>query len=131
MKNSPYYCPGRGANPRPPSRTPRLHNKQGVPHPTSSAIVMFVEVQTHGFTAQSFGFKGRLLNHIVGLLLDWHQAQTAMHTAMHLCIAVWAWYQSSLLPKQIIAIIHDLMLNCFPVVTYVIVCGFISNIKQK
>ena len=47
-------------------------------------------------------FKGRLLNHIVGLL-----------------------------PKQIIAIIHDLMLNCLPVVTYVIVCGFISNIKQK
>ena len=43
---------------------------------------MFVEIQTHGFTAQSFGFKGRLLNHIVGLL-----------------------------PKQIIAIIHDLMLN--------------------
>ena len=56
---------------------------------------MFVEIQTHGFTAQSFGFKGRLL------------------------------------PKQIIAIIHDLMLNCLPVVTYVIVCGFISNIKQK
>ena len=26
------------------------------------------EIQTHGFTAQSFGFKGRLLNHIVGLL---------------------------------------------------------------
>ena len=63
---------------------------------------MFVEIQTHGFTEQSFGFKGRLLNHIVGLL-----------------------------PKQIIAIIHDLMLNCLPVVTYVIVCGFISNIKQK
>ena len=63
---------------------------------------MFVEIQTHGFTAQSFGFKGRLLNHIVGLL-----------------------------PKQIIAIIHDLMLNCLPVVTYVILCGFISNIKQK
>ena len=63
---------------------------------------MFVEIQTHGFTAQSFGFKGRVLNHIVGLL-----------------------------PKQIIAIIHDLMLNCLPVVTYVIVCGFISNIKQK
>ena len=38
---------------------------------------MFVEIETHGFTAQSFGFKGRLLNHIVGLL-----------------------------PKQIIAIIH-------------------------
>ena len=57
------------------------------------------EIQTH---AQSFGFKGRLLNHIVGLL-----------------------------PKQIIAIIHDLMLNCLPVVTYVILCGFISNIKQK
>ena len=35
-----------------------------------------------------------------------------------------------LLPKQIIAIIHDLMLNCLPVVTYVILCGFISNIKQ-
>ena len=63
---------------------------------------MFVEIQTHGFTVQSFGFKGRLLNHIVGLL-----------------------------PKQIIAIIHDLMLNCLPVLTYVIVCGFISNIKQK
>ena len=59
------------------------------------------EIQTHGFTAQSFGFKGRLLNHI------------------------------GLLPKQIIAIIHDLMLNCLPVVTYVILCGFISNIKQK
>ena len=26
------------------------------------------EIQTHGFTAQSFGFKGSLLNHIVGLL---------------------------------------------------------------
>ena len=26
------------------------------------------EIQTHGFTAQSFGFKGGLLNHIVGLL---------------------------------------------------------------
>ena len=52
---------------------------------------MFVEIQTHGFTARSFGFKGRLLNHIVGLL-----------------------------PKQIIAIIHDLMLNCLPVVTYVV-----------
>ena len=26
------------------------------------------EIQTHGFTTQSFGFKGRLLNHIVGLL---------------------------------------------------------------
>ena len=26
------------------------------------------EIQTHGFAAQSFGFKGRLLNHIVGLL---------------------------------------------------------------
>ena len=66
-------------------------------------VVMFThdgtEIQTH---AQSFGFKGRLLNHIVGLL-----------------------------PKQIIAIIHDLMLNCLPVVTYVILCGFISNIKQK
>ena len=36
-----------------------------------------------------------------------------------------------LLPKQIIAIIHDLMLNCLPVVTYVILGGFISNIKQK
>ena len=65
---------------------------------------MFVEIQTHGFTAQSFGFKGRLLNHI---------------------------HVVGLLPKQIIAIIHDLMLNCLPVVTYVIVCGFISNIKQK
>ena len=65
-------------------------------------VVVFVEIQTHGFTAQFFGFKGRLLNHIVGLL-----------------------------PKQIIAIIHDLMLNCLPVVTYVIVCGFISNINQK
>ena len=43
---------------------------------------MFVEIQTHGFTAQSFGFKGRLLNHIVGLL-----------------------------PKQIIAIIHDLRMK--------------------
>ena len=32
MKNSPYYCPGRGSNPR-----PRLHYKQGVPHPTCSA----------------------------------------------------------------------------------------------
>ena len=37
MKHSPYYCPGRGASPRPP-RTPRLPNKQGVPHPTRSAI---------------------------------------------------------------------------------------------
>ena len=26
------------------------------------------EIQTHGFTAQSFGFKGGILNHIVGLL---------------------------------------------------------------
>ena len=26
------------------------------------------EIHTHGFTAQSFGFKGRLLYHIVGLL---------------------------------------------------------------
>ena len=34
MKNSHYYCPGRGANPP----TPRLHNKQGVPHPTRSSI---------------------------------------------------------------------------------------------
>ena len=43
---------------------------------------MFVEIQTHGFTAQSFGFKGRLLNHIVGLL-----------------------------PNKLL-LIHDLMLNC-------------------
>ena len=56
------------------------------------------EIQTHGFTAQSFGFKGGILNHIVGLL-----------------------------PKQIITNqatfkqkIHDLMLNCLPVVTDVI-----------
>ena len=28
------YCPGQGANPRPPAHiTPRLHNKQGVPYP--------------------------------------------------------------------------------------------------
>ena len=59
---------------------------------------MFVEIQTHGFTAQSFGFKGRLLNHIVGLL-----------------------------PKQIIAIIHDLMLNCLPVVTYVVLYQILSR----
>ena len=30
--------------------------------------MIFVEIQTHGFTAQSFGYKGRLLNHIVGWL---------------------------------------------------------------
>ena len=27
-RKTPYYCPGRGANPRPPAH-PRLHNKQG------------------------------------------------------------------------------------------------------
>ena len=49
------------------------------------------EIQTHKFTTQSFKFKRRLLNHII-----------------------------SLLPKQIIATIHDLKLNCWPVLTYVI-----------
>ena len=46
------------------------------------------EIQTHGFTAQSFGFKGRLLNHIV-----------------------------SLLPKQTIANHSRFDVNCLPVVT--------------
>ena len=53
------------------------------------------EIQMHGFSAQSFRFKGGLLNHIVDLL-----------------------------PKQIIAKSSDLMLNCLPVVTYVILRGF-------
>ena len=67
------------------------------------------EIETHGFTAQSFGFKGGLLNHIIGLLPS-----------------------KSLQIKQFLYTkIHDLMLNCLPVVTYVILCGFISNIKQK
>ena len=37
MKVSLLYSPGRGANPT-TSRTHKLHNKQGVPHPTRSAI---------------------------------------------------------------------------------------------
>ena len=36
MKNSSYYCLGPGREPT-TSHTPRLHNKQGVPHPTCSA----------------------------------------------------------------------------------------------
>ena len=37
MKNSPYYISPAGREPT-TSRTPRLHNKQGVPRPTRSAI---------------------------------------------------------------------------------------------
>ena len=37
MKNSPYYIAPVGRE-LTTSRTPRLHNKQGVPHPTRSAI---------------------------------------------------------------------------------------------
>ena len=67
------------------------------------------KIKTHGFAAQSFRFKGGLLNHIVAFYLS-----------------------KSLQIKQLLCTkIHDLMLNCLPVVTYMILCGFISHIKQK
>ena len=60
------------------------------------------EIQTHGFTAQSFGFKGRLLNHIVGLL-----------------------------PKQIIANHSRFDVKLLASCNLCDFMWFISNIKQK
>ena len=64
------------------------------------------EIQTHGFAAQSFRFKGGLLNHIVGLspkeIIE-NQA-TFTYTNSRFDVKLFASYN---------------------------LCGFISNIKQK
>ena len=43
MNNSPYYIAPAGRDPT-TSRTPRLHNKQGVPHLTRSTILITVRI---------------------------------------------------------------------------------------
>ena len=111
MKSSPYYCRRPGREPT-TSRTPRLHNKQGVPHPTSSATgrnippmenkrTMRYDVMTPvsneicGIVAKSFKiflYKWRNISHSPEIQISWYINALPLSNPINIHLRVYHWF---------------------------------------